>query len=566
MDIREYKKYVGYALGEKKPSIVLKNANVIMVQSCEIIKADIAIEGEYIVGVGEYDGEKNIDMSGKFISPGFIDSHLHFESTMANPDELVHYASISGTTTFIADPHEAANVSGIEGIKFILDSTENSTADVYIMMPSCVPCKRGEDSGYIIDANEMEKLYGNERVLGLAELMDIGAVIGLEDDMMKKLDMYKHKVKDGHAPGLDDKTLSAYAMADILTDHECTTFEYAMKEIRNGMIVHIREGSAAKNLEAIVSGIVRTGVDTSQFTFCTDDKHLEDIEREGHVSFNVKKAISLGLDPLRAYQMVTINSSRVYSLNDRGIIAPGKIASLVILDDYKNVDINSVMYRGKFIDKEYKYDDTIEKKYSNLKNTVHIDWFDKSMLEYKSNRHAIQLIGNQILTKKIDLNQYSNKEDIEEILGVENKAVVIERHKNTKKYHVAKVFGFGIRGGAIASSVSHDSHNIVVIGDNDDDIMIAIEKIKDLQGGYVLVENKEVFEYLSMPIMGLISDKRSKQLSHRVHKMVDRAHQMGVKDDIEPFITLSFIALPVIPSIRITTNGLYDVSEDIFLD
>lgn len=561
MDIKDYKNYVGYTLGNIKPSLVLKNANIIMVQSGEILKADIAIQDEYIVGVGSYDGEKNIDLNGKYVSPGFIDSHLHFESTMANPDELVHYASISGTTTFIADPHEAANVSGLDGIRFILDSTENSTADVYIMMPSCVPCMRGEDSGYILDAESMKEMLDEERILGLAEVMDVGAVVGCEEDMTKKLTMYRNKVKDGHAPGLNDKTLSAYAMANILTDHECTTFEYAMKEIRNGMVVHIREGSAAKNLEAIVSGIIRTGVDTSRFTFCTDDKHLEDIENEGHVSFNVKKAISLGLDPMKAYQMVTINPATVYSLDEIGMIAPGKVASLVIMDDYKDVSVDSVMYRGRFIDREYKYNPEVENKYSHLKNTVHVDWFKDEMLEYKSENHAIKLVGNQILTEKINLSEVDAS-----TLGIENKAVVIERHHNTGKYHVAKVFGFGIKNGAIASSVSHDSHNLVAIGDNDRDIMLAIEKMKEIQGGYVLVKDGEVYEYLPMPIMGLISDRRSKELSERVHRMIEVAHEMGVEPDIEPFITLSFIALPVIPKIRITTNGLYDVVNGINLD
>lgn len=402
MNISNYKNLVDYTLGNKKSELVLKNINILMVQSGEIIKADLAIQNGYIVGIGEYNGEIEFNGTDKYVSPGFIDSHLHFESTMTNPDELVHHAALSGTTTFIADPHEAANVCGTKGIEYILDSTENSCADVYIMMPSCVPAKDNEDSGCIMNAKDMKKLISHPRVLGLGEVMDCNSVINLNDSMMKKLELFQDKPIDGHALGLKLKNLSAYAMANILSDHECSTYDEAIAIIRNGLYAHIREGSAAKNLENIVKGIIKNNTDTTRFTFCTDDKHIEDIKNDGHISYNIRKSISLGMDILTAYKIATYNPAQCYSLKNLGIIAPGKKANLVILDDLKNVKINSVLYNGKFIDNDLNYAKTsqMDKLPYDIINTVHVDWFDKSMLEYKNKYFGIELIKNgQLLTK-----------------------------------------------------------------------------------------------------------------------------------------------------------------------
>ncbi|WP_332505489.1 adenine deaminase [Peptostreptococcus sp.] len=582
----------------KKSDTVLKNANILMLQTSEIIKADIAIVGKYIVGIGEYSGELEIDCTDKFITPGFVDAHLHFESTMANPNELVHYASKNGTTTFIADPHEAANVSGLRGIEYILDQTENSTGDVFIMLPSCVPAKDSEDSGYIMGSEDMKKIIDNSRILGLGEVMDCKAVLDCKDSMMRKLELFEEKPKDGHVLGLNDLELSAYAMSGILTDHECSSYEEAIKKIRNGMYIHIREGSAAKNLKNIIEGIVSNNMDISRFNFCTDDKHIEDIQREGHISHNIRKSISLGMKPIDAYKIASYNPSLCYELSDIGMIAPGKKANLVILNDLEKVDIEDVLFEGEIIPEKYtncmleqkiqelkrseadfnskKEDssqDLYEKnnkkhnkkhldrnsndKFSDLMDTIHIDGFDENMLDFKSKKYAMELVDGEILTKKIEAK--SGK-------GILNKVVDIERHHNTGKYHVAKLFGFGIQNGAIASSVSHDSHNVIVVGDNDRDIMIAIEKLKEIKGGYVLVENARVYEYVPLPVMGLMTDLPSDEVNIRISDMIKKAHQMGVNKKIEPFITLSFIALPVIPELRITTNGLYDVIEDKYLD
>ena len=343
-------------------------------------------------------------------------------------------------------------------------------------------------------------------------------------------------------------------MSGILTDHECSSYEEAISKVRQGMYVHIREGSAAKNLKNIVEGIVKNKVDSSLFNFCTDDKHIEDIISEGHISNNIRKSISLGMDTLEAYKIASYNPSVCYGLNDIGMIAVGKKANIVLLNDLEKVDIKDVYYNGKKVE---SYTERENELAESLRDTVHIDWFTKDMLKLKSKKTAIALVDGQLLTKKI------NKADG---IGVENKVVVIERHHNKRKYHSSSCFNFGIENGSIAISVSHDSHNVVAIGDNDDDIMKSIEALKEIHGGIVLVYKGKVFESLSLSIMGLMCDQRSEIIKEKLEKMKNKAYSMGVNKNIDPFITLSFIALPVIPEIRITTNGLYSVLEDEFLD
>ena len=549
MNIELYKSLADYSLGKKKADLVLKNANIVFVQSGEISCGDIAIVDKYIVGIGDYEGEKEVDMTGRYVAPGFVDSHLHFESTMARPRDLVYHASKKGTTTFIADPHEAANVSGLKGIEYILRETENCSSDVYIMMPSCVPCVDGEDSGYILDADDMKDIMKKDRILGLAEVMDCDAVIDKKASMMEKLGLFEGRIIDGHAIGLGDKDLSAYVLAGVVTDHECTSYDDAIRKVRNGMYVQIREGSAAKNLENIVRGIIKNNIDTSRFLFCTDDKHVEDIINEGHISYNIKKSIGLGMNVIEAYKIASYNPSICYGLDDIGMIAVGKKANLVVLNNLENVDIEEVYYEGRSINETSI--DLVD--YGNeLKSTVHIDWFEKSMFELGDEDVAILLQDNELLTKKIKRSHG---------VGIENKVTTIERHHNKKKFCSVSCFNFGIKNGAIATSVAHDSHNIVVIGDNDDDMMLAVEEIKRLNGGIALVNNGRVYESLGLPIMGLICDGDCSVISDKLHRMKSKSYEMGVNTNVDPFITLSFIALPVIPEIRVTTNGVWMSNE-----
>jgi len=565
MHYKEYERVSQAALKKIDADLVLKNGNIINVFTEEIYKADLAIHNGYIVGVGNYRGKTEMDLEGKYVCPGFIDSHLHLESTLVSPAELIHNAVLWGTTTFIVDPHESVNVSGCDGIEYILEQTNEVPANVFVMMPSCVPATPMEDNGSMFTAEEMKRYINHPRILGLGEVMDYHSVVNAERSMFEKLDLFRDKVIDGHAPFLTDEQLAAYVLAGISTDHECCDFDYALKECRNGIQVLIREGSAAKNLEAIVKGIIEKNIDTSRFSFCTDDKHIEEIREEGHISYNIKKAISLGLSPLKAIKMATINAARCYGLKKLGAVAPGYQADLVILKDLESIQIDSVYHKGKLIGSHTPI--VIPKPDDQIKNTVKIKEITEEMLSIKISHNPVsvlQMINQQIVTKHL-------KTEVPCQGGyfapdkVYNKAAVIERHKATGKIGLAVVTGFGISNGAIASSVSHDSHNIIVIGDNDRDILLAVKELVRTQGGYTIVENGEVLETLPLPIMGLISDLKFNEVHSRLKTMIDHAHRMGVPDDMDPFITLSFIALPVIPEIRITTNGLYDITHGKFI-
>lgn len=562
---KTYAKYAKIARGLEKADLVLKNAKVVNVFTEEIYEADVAVTDGLIVGVGTYEGKREDDMTGCYVVPGFIDSHLHFETTMVMPGELVGQAVQWGTTTFIADPHEAANVAGTEGIDFILQQTENVPANVYVMMPSCVPATSIDQGGAVIDAELMKPYLENPRILGLGEVMDYVSVVNAEETMHDKLELFQDKILDGHAPFLEEKDLSAYALAGISTDHECIDFEYAMQERRRGMTVHIREGSGARNLEAIVRGIVEHHADTDGFCFCTDDKHLEEIRKEGHVSFNVKKAISLGISPVKAIKMATIQAARCYGLKHLGAIAPGYQADMVVLKNLEQVEVEAVYHKGVRIQKDAPVQ--MAEIPGFLKQTVNLSDFSRESLmlpKAKGKQHVIQMLDGQIVTRDIEA----------ELPGTEyfvpneefQKIAVVDRYRNSGKAGVGVVTGFGIRHGAIASSVSHDSHNIIVIGDNDEDMELAVRELTRTQGGYTLVEKGKVFDTLALPVMGLISDAGYRTVEDKLKRMIPKAHEMGVSKGMDPFITLSFMALPVIPEIRITPDGVYSVTEQKFYE
>lgn len=566
MELEMYRRYSQMARGIENAELVFKNGRVFSSGTGEFIDRDVAVADGIVIGVGTYKGEREIDLEGKVICPGFIDSHLHLESTLVTPGELVRQAAQCGTTTFIVDPHESANVSGTDGIDYILDQTDNVPANVYVMMPSCVPATHVDDNGCILTAGKMKGYLEHPRILGLGEVMDAPSVINGSVAMNEKLQLFQDRVKDGHAPFLAPGDLSAYVLGGIDTDHECVDYEYAMSEARNGMYVLIREGSAARNLDAIVSGIVEHHTDTTSFCFCTDDKHIEEIRREGHINYNVKRAVQLGLPVEKALQMATIQPARCYGLCHLGMIAPGRQADFVILDNVIDLNVVDVYHCGKRIIKEEKKELKICPPY--LKNTVHVSGFSEERLKLKhpgTKARVIQMQEKQIVTKAV----------LEEVPWVEEnggkyfapdreyqKIAVIERHKNTGKMGVGIVKGYGICGGAIASSVSHDSHNIIVVGDNDHDMALAVKEMIRTQGGYTLVCNGEIYGTLPLPVMGLISDAGYERVNEALARMIPKAHEMGVKEGFDPFITLSFMALPVIPEIRVTPRGIYLVNED----
>ncbi len=566
MELEVYRKYSQMARGLEKAELVFKNGRVFSSGTGEFIEGDVAVADGIVIGVGTYEGETEIDLDGKVICPGFIDSHLHLESTLVTPGELVRQAAQCGTTTFIVDPHESANVSGTDGIDYILDQTEDAPANVYVMMPSCVPATHVDDNGCTLTAGKMKGYLDHPRILGLGEVMDAPSVINGSIAMHEKLRLFQDRVKDGHAPFLAPGDLAAYVLGGIDTDHECVDYEYAMAEARNGMQVLIREGSAARNLDAIVKGIVEHHTDTSSFCFCTDDKHIEEIRKEGHINYNVKRAVQLGLPVEKALQMATIQPARCYGLYQLGMIAPGRQADFVILDNVTDLNVVDVYHCGKRVIRDEKVE--VKPCPPHLKNTVHVSGFSEERLKLKhpgGKAHVIQMLEKQIVTsdvveevpwKVLDGEKYFVPD------GEYQKIAVIERHKNTGKMGVGIVKGYGIRGGAIASSVSHDSHNIIVVGDNDRDMALAVKEMMRTQGGYTLVRDGEIYGTLPLPVMGLMSDAGYESVNEALAKMIPKAYEMGVKDGFDPFITLSFMALPVIPEIRITPRGIYLVKED----
>lgn len=565
MEYSLYHKLSQIALHERKAELVLRNAMIADVFTDEIRRADIAVADGYIAAVGgSYEGTEEIDLNGKYVLPGFMDAHLHLESTMVTPNELITAAALCGTTTFIVDPHEAANVSGTEGIDYILDQTEHSPANVFVMMPSCVPATEYDDNGCLLTAEKMAPYLSSPRILGLGEVMNAPGVIHGDRQLHKKLELFSGRILDGHAPYLPDDELTAYALAGIRTDHEASDFDYALEEIRRGIHVHIREGSAAHNLETLINGILAHDLPCENFSFCTDDKHIEDILRQGHINYNVRRAVELGLSPMAAIKMATINTARCYGLKELGAVAPGYQADLIVTDDLSSFRILSVYHKGRLIDPSVRPETAACP--DSLKNTVHVrplssDAFRLSIT--KEEVPVIRLNASQITTSKIAC--HLPKTDNYLPQDGFNKIAAVERHKATGKTGVGICTGYNIRNGAIASSVSHDSHNIIVIGDNDADMLLAVSEIIRVQGGYTLVSRRKVLGTLPLPVMGLMSDAGFETVNRTLGQMIAEAHRLGIPDEVEPFITLSFLALPVIPEIRITPRGVLDTVSFEFL-
>ncbi|HBE9551300.1 adenine deaminase [Clostridioides difficile] len=553
--------------GREKADIVLKNGTIINVFTEELITGDVAIVGDTIVGIGDYKGNVEIDCSNKYISPGFIDAHMHIESTMVMPIELSKKLLKSGTTTIIADPHELVNVKGASAIDFLLESTKDIPLNVYIMVPSSVPATSFETNGVgKFSAKDMESYVNNPRILGLGEVMCFNDVINSENEILDKLELFKNKVVDGHAPNINAKSLQTYVCAGIENDHECITFDEVYEKLRAGLKILIREGSAAKNLKSIVSGMLKHNLPIEEFMFCTDDKHLDDIEKQGHIRWNIKCAIDLGMEPVRAIKVATYNSAKAYGLRKIGAIGAGYKADIVVLNDLDKMEVDSVYKDGNLVNEEMFSNYNYEIKDKELLNTVKFKYINKEKIQLKvsEKNYVMEIVPYQILTNKLyeslpcaDGYFVPNKEY--------SKLCVVERHRMTGNVAIAPLKGFGIKNGAIATTVAHDSHNIIVAGDNDDDILVAINYLKEIQGGYVIVSNGKVLAHLSLQVAGLISTFTAEEVQEITDNMLEIARKMGVPEYVDPFITLSFMALPVVPQIRLTDLGLFDVEEFKFI-
>lgn len=562
------------AKGDRRAELVIKNANIINVFTNEIVRGDVAIDRGGIVGIGEYFGEQEIDIEGKYLSPGFIDGHVHIESSKVTPGQFAKAVLPRGTTTIIADPHEIANVEGVEGIQYMLDESKDLPLEVYMMLPSCVPCTPFENSGAILEAKDLEKLMDKKRVLGLGEMMDYTGLIHGNKKVIEKLRIThkKGKIIDGHGPFISEKDLNAYVASGVKTEHECSNVEEMIERLRLGMYIHIREGSAARNLKELITGINKDNL--RRILFCSDDKESSDLLKDGSIDHNIKLAIEAGVDPIDCIKIASLNAAEAYGLKKLGAIAPGYQADLVVIDSLEQFNILQVYKKGKMVAQEYKpLFDVLSKNKNNIKNSVNIGKIEKENLKIslKGKRvNVIKLLPHSLITKKV---VRKVDEDIitsngEFIRGRDiRKVAVIERHKRTGNIGLALIEGFGLENGAIASTVAHDSHNLIVTGDNDEDMLLAIEELKKVGGGITLTSKGEILDTLPLSIAGLMSEQPLIRVDEKLNQMRKIAYDvLKVKENIEPFMTLSFLALPVIPSLKVTDKGLFDVENFQFID
>lgn len=561
--MEKLKNNINTALGNKKADIVLKNALIVNVFNQTIEKDDIAINGDTIIGVGNYSGEKEIDCTGYFVSPGFIDSHVHVESSKVTPEVFSHILIKKGVTTCIADPHEIANVLGEEGIKFMLDNSKKSVIDMFFMMPSCVPALEIEDNGAILNSEQLENFIDDNRVLGLGEVMDVPAVVSGEQNMLSKLLLFRDKKIDGHCPQISNNWLNAYMNGGIITDHECTTPEQALQKVTKGMYVMLRQGSAARNLRALLPA-VNSG-NFHRFLFCTDDKDIVDLVEKGSIDDCIRIAVKEGLDAIKAITIASLNAAECYGLKQRGAIAPGYKADLVILKDLNSVKIKDVIINGEVYNRDFN-----NKSNTIIKSSMNIDYINEDVLKIKANSNklnVIKIIPGSIETKRV-IKEVAIKDGyVDRVCSSDAlKVAVFERHKRTGKYSVGFIEGLGIKNCAIAQTIAHDSHNIIAVGSNDKDIEVAANSIITIGGGVAIASGGKLVEELSLPIGGLMTYKETNYVIDKIKRLNIICHQYGMKEDIDIFLTLGFMALPVIPEIKITARGLFDFNENKFID
>lgn len=565
MEIQEKKKLMRTSLGAEEPDLVLKYADIVDVFTEKLFTADIAIRDGYIVGVGAYHGAREIDMTGKIVAPGFIDAHVHIESSMVAPSIFAGKVLPCGTTTVIADPHEIANVAGLEGMRYIIEDSENCGLNVYFVLPSCVPLSAFDHNGASLGVEQLKEMIDNPRVVGLGEVMNYEAVVACDGELLEKIELLQPKTIDGHSPGLTGKKLQAYRFSGVETDHECCDYPAALERLRAGFIVQIREGSAAQNLTAIIAGAVKDGISLDRCVFCTDDVHLADVSKKGHINHNIKMAIELGLNPIKAIKLATLNAARAYGLKDLGAVAPGCRADLVVLDNLSDVSIVDVYKDGVSI-RGMEAAESTAKAGDKIICSVHVPELEEHCLELKVNGEfpVIEVIPGQIVTRKQKMllphrnGVFTPQNDLLKI-------AVVQRHDGSGRIGLGVVKGFGLKNGAIASTVAHDAHNLIVIGDNDEDMLAAVSKLKDCGGGYTIVSAGRTVKTLPLPIAGLFTDDRNIDIICALNDMAIAAHTMGVPDNIDVFLNLSFMALPVIPELRITDLGLFDVIKNEFI-
>ncbi len=563
MEKEKLGRIIKVARGEEEADLLFKNARLINVLSGEVHEADVAVADTRVVGLGDYRAKEVLDLQGAYLGPGLIDGHVHIESSMLRIPEFARVVVPHGTTTVIADPHEIANVLGLDGIKYMMESSKGNPLGVYFMLSSCVPASHLETAGSRLMSYDLSPLLGEEWVVGIAEVMNYPGVLLRNEDMLEKIRIGSHKRVDGHAPHLSGRDLNAYIAAGIMSDHESSSFEEAREKLQRGMYIMIREGSVAKNMEALLPLV--TPENARRCMFVSDDDDPADLLDHGHMDRIVRKAIGLGLNPVLAIQMATINTAEYFALRDLGAIAPGYRADMVIFDDFESFEIRKVFRGGRLVAQNGRMlPMDIKRPEVPLRGTVNVAWIELEHFRIKAKGRQAKIIGltpNQLVTKQL----------VEEVKTVNGLAVadverdilklaVIERHLASGNTGLGFVKGFGLKRGALASSVAHDSHNLIVVGTNDLDMMTAAVEIVKMQGGLVAAAEGKVLATLRLPIAGLMSDKSAEEVRAGMNNLEEIAQDLGCTVST-PFMAMSFLALPVIPSLKLTDKGLVDVKK-----
>jgi adenine deaminase len=570
MKIREI---IPVALGDEMPDVLLKNLKFFNVFTNELEENNIAIYKKRIAGIGDYtEGKKVIDLDGKIVLPGFIDAHLHIESSMLAPRQFAKAVLPRGTTTVIADPHEITNVLGIEGLKYMIESTEGIPLNVYIAVPSAVPATKNETSGAILGAEDIVGFVDNypRRIIALGEVMNFPGVLEMDPELITKIEILRHKYKkiDGHCPGLSGKKLNAYINAFIRSDHECSNADEALEKVRRGMHIFIREGTAAKNLESLVKAV--NNFNYVNFSFCTDDRDPLDIIKEGHIDYLIKKSIKLGLDPFIAIKMATINPAKHFNLRSMGAIAPGYKADLVVINNLEDFNVEMVFKDSKIVSEKGKLSVAMEGIYHTLPEKVGIVNIPKITLEdlkIKDKGKKIRVI--EMFEGLLETKELIKEPKIENgyiMSDIENdilKLLIVERHKG-KNYSLGFVKGLSIKSGAVGTSIGHDSHNIGIVGTNDEDMILALNEIKNMNGGIVVVKDKQIISKMPLPIAGLMTDSEPEEAIKNLTELKNALKILECEKDI--FMTLAFVQLSVIPELKITDKGLVNVNTQEIVD
>ena len=558
------RRIIDAAAGREPADLVLKNATYVNVFSNELCQADIAVTDGLIVGMGSYSGKTEVDLTGNIVLPGFLDAHIHLESSLVSPSEFVKAVLPHGTTTVVTDPHEIANVMGTDGIEYMLQATEKLPVDVRFMLPSCVPATPLDESGAILDYRAIDSFYDHPRVQGLAEMMNFVGIIAGDDQAVDKIvaAQANHKKIDGHAPDLTGNDLNAYIAAGVYSDHECHDLQDAIAKLQRGQFIMIREGTAARNLEALAPLLCEKYADRCMF--CTDDKHPNDLLEKGHIDYIVKKAISLGVDPIIAVKVACHNAARYFLLNNRGAIAPGYLGDFVVIDNFENFQIQQVYKRGKLMVEHGVVQDFASPEidhylFERAHNTFHLGVLSAADFEDHRPRGVRGMVNGEITT--VDAGYADHIDADADIL----KIAVVERHKNTHHIGIGYIKGYGLKAGAVATSISHDSHNIIVVGSSEADMAAAVNRIVELKGGIVIWKEGTVQAEVPLAIAGIMSDEPLVTVNQKLEAAKAMAHALGVNRGIDPFMTLSFMALPVIPSLRITPRGVFDVNSQSYV-